>query len=88
MNTYLFIDNQYENELYFMIQGDWSLESIKENFKKEYYKLIDEYRDDNMDSWQYNDFYDELNDRLEKYWISIYEPEIIDHNWIMHERND
>lgn len=88
INQYLFIDNQYEDDLLFIVEGDLKLETLKEDFKKEYYKLIDEYRDNKNDTWEYGDFYDELNARLEKYWITIYEPLTIDHMSIMKERND
>ena len=86
MNTFIFMDNQYDgnplSNLY-IIQSEGSKKYIEENFKKEYKKIMKEYRDDDTDNREYIDFYDELWKRLDKHNILLYTPDILDHNSVM-----
>ena len=80
MNEFIFIDNETETYNYHLVKSDKPLEEMRNIFEEVYTKLMREFWDDNLDSWEYNDFYDELSLRLEKYWITIEEPTIFYHN--------
>lgn len=80
MNEFLFIDNEYEKYNYYLIMGDMPMDELEEKFKKIYTELMDEYWNDDTSKWEYWDFYDELNWRLNRNSIMLNEPEILYHN--------
>ena len=81
MRTIVFIDNEHKENL-------WNLENntyivtgknvwLEATFKKEYRKLYKEYCND--EDWC-EDFFVELDNRLEKYWITVTRADILTHH--------
>lgn len=86
MNEFLFIDNETETYHYRLVKSDKPLEEMRNIFEEVYTKLMSEFWNNNLEScWEYSDFYDELNSRLEKYWITTEEPTIFYHNSFSYE---
>lgn len=87
MTTFLFIDDEYEELKFYTVGWEMTFEKLKEEFEKVYVKLIQEYWDCEQWDWEFSDFYDELYSRLNKVWITLYEPNIVFHN-DLHFNND
>ena len=82
MHRFLFVDNETGTNYYYIIEWDKPLEDLKDEFRDEYKRLMEEFWDDDRSKREYNDFYDELARRLGPYWITIRDPEIMYHNKI------
>ena len=85
MNEFLFIDNETKEYNYYLVKSEKPLEEMRNIFEEVYTKLMREFWDDDLETWQYNDFYDELGIRLEPYWIAVEEPSIFYHNSFSYE---
>lgn len=80
MNKFVFIDDEWEPNSYYIIEWEMEVWKLKEGFKKIYAGLMNEFWNDDFSKWEYWDFYDELNMRLEKVWINLLEPEFLYHS--------